>query len=487
MNSATDKYARLAPSAIIVPADRQRTEVELDETFLRSLRERGVLLPLLVTAKNELVAGGRRLAGSLKCELPDVPVRYVAEGLSASELRLIELEENVHRAELPWRDRVRATAELHALWVASRPGWTHAQSNEELGVQITLYLRVAKELDNPKLANCTNVRAAYNICTRLDERAADSILEDISHANSELLAGLDPAGSTLDEFVQDELPEGDERSPASVTSGQGEGDSAHPASQPVPKSPSAGHIARSALRVAMPAENVICADFCEWAKTYSGPRFNFLHCDFPYGKRVFAGEWGGKHAEEEFKYDDDPQVYWQLCAALCENMERLLTPTAHMMFWLSSEIANQSETIEFFRQHAPGMIFQPRALVWLKSDNVGITPDPVRSPRWITEICLMATRGDRPLVRPLANGYAAPTDRKLHPSAKPEPVLRHFFGMMVDSTTRLLDPTCGAGSALRAAESLGAESVLGLDRSGEYVQTAQRALKEFRNLRELTR
>ena len=52
--------------------------------------------------------------------------------------------------------------------------------------------------------------------------------------------------------------------------------------------------------------------------------------------------------------------------------------------------------------------------------------------------------------------------------------------MFVDSNTRLLDPTCGGGSALRVAEALGAEHVLGLEINDEYVANARRALQHFR-------
>jgi len=50
--------------------------------------------------------------------------------------------------------------------------------------------------------------------------------------------------------------------------------------------------------------------------------------------------------------------------------------------------------------------------------------------------------------------------------------------MFVDENTTLLDPTCGSGSALRAAESLGARHVLGLEKDEEYAkgQSAQCAI-----------
>ena len=224
--------------------------------------------------------------------------------------------------------------------------------------------------------------------------------------------------------------------------------------------------------------SVLQCDFREFAARYSGPRFNFVHCDFPYGKNPFAGAWGGSE-DEGFQYEDTDDLYWELVETLCAHRERLLTPSAHLMFWLDADIARQHETIERFRRLAPDLIFQPRALIWLKSDNVGIAPDPQRGPRWVTEVALMASRGDRKLLQPLANGYPAPTARHLHPSAKPEPMLRHFFRMFVDGTTRMLDPTCGAGSSLRAAESLGACGVLGLERDEQYAQSALKALREF--------
>lgn len=87
------------------------------------------------------------------------------------------------------------------------------------------------------------------------------------------------------------------------------------------------------------------------------------------------------------------------------------------------------------------------------------------------------------MVGAVANAYAAPTVRDRHMSEKPEPVLNHFFRMLVDEHTRLLDPTCGSGSALRSAESLKAENVLGLEINPEFAERARLALAQSRTLR----
>ena len=477
MDIISDHYDRLAPGDILVPDARQRTDLVVDDEFVASLKHRGVLVPLLVRRDKTLVAGGRRRAAALVAELPSVPVRYVEDHATPSELRLIELEENIRRAELPWRDECRAVSELHALWTSTRQDWTAEKSQQVLGHDMGRWLRVARELENPRLAAATSLFSAFNICQRIDQRAADAMMEDITYASSALVedATSEPTGDEQELSAEGEHPP----SPAEI--GEADLGASPPSSGTRAASPPS-----NASRTTLPPEDIIQTDFVKWASNYVGPRFNFIHCDFPYGKRIFSGQWGGKN-DSGFQYDDSPDVYWELVAALCANLDRLMAPTAHLMFWLSSEIEMQHATIAKFRELAPELIFQPRALVWLKSDNVGIVPDPKRGPRWITELALMASRGDRVLVQPLANAYNAPTARALHPSAKPEPVLRHFFRMFIDDTSRMLDPTCGSGSSLRAAESLNAAGVLGIERDENYVLAARKALREFRTLRELTK
>jgi ParB-like nuclease domain len=487
----TNLYALIAPSEIKVPEERQRSGLELDEGFLSSIRERGILMPILITHEQVLIAGARRHAAALSLGLDSVPCRYVEEGLDETLIAVIELEENIRREMLSWQDEAKAVKLIHEMWVKREEGWTQEKTKRALSLQSTLHLwlRVARALEDEeereKLKYAIGLRSAYNICVRIDERKRDAILETLNDFSNNLFS----AQSERERLLLETERDGDSLSVGEVaTAGSGDGVSP-PLSSPTTSPPSTtpypfprAHDDASRAE----EENVLCLNFIPWARAYDGPRFNFIHCDFPYGKKVFAAEWGGKRAEEEFKYDDDRQVYWNLCRALCEERNRLFTSSAHLMFWTSADISNLHETIEFFRAHAPDFIFQARVLVWHKSDNAGIVHDARRRPRWTYETALMATRGDRVLVKPLAASYSAPTARTLHPSTKPEPVLRHFFGMFVDATTRLLDPTCGSGSALRAAESLGAQSVLGLDSSPDFVKSARKALRDFRLLREFT-
>ena len=63
-------------------------------------------------------------------------------------------------------------------------------------------------------------------------------------------------------------------------------------------------------------------------------------------------------------------------------------------------------------------------------------------------------------------------------------MLRHFFRMIMSEHTMMLDPTCGSGSALRAAQSLMARRVLGLEVNPEFAALARLALKGAEDLGE---
>lgn len=180
-------------------------------------------------------------------------------------------------------------------------------------------------------------------------------------------------------------------------------------------------------------------------------------------------------------YEDTPESYWALLECLARNQDQLLSDSSHMMFWFSMKF--YTETKEFFRQRMPDWTVDGFPLLWLKTDNKGILPDAKRGPRRIYETCFFGSRGDRLIVRAVSNAYGAPTGTKAHQSEKPEPVLRHFMQMFVDEHTRMLDPTCGSGSSLRAAESLKASSVFGLELNPEFAEGAKSALKTFRTLR----
>jgi len=437
----SNDYAQIAPSMIMVDREkRQRKNIDVSD-LLTSIPHKGILNPIIITPENVLVAGERRLAAAIKLGLHTVPVRY-SNTLSETERQLIELEENLKRKDLSWQENSQAVKRIHELYVLQDKTWTQTQTAEAIGITIgymSQFMTVAAHMDKEIVASASSIESAMNIISRSNERKIADALASITELGAKM---FDPK-------------------PAPLKPGE--------PPTPIPAPPKV-------------EESILQGSFLEWAPRYEGRPFNLIHCDFPFGINVFAGKQANTKGEHD--YDDKPDLYWELIDCLCENLNRVMSPSAHLVFWFPFDY--YTSTLERFRKKAPSLAFQNVPLFWHKSDNIGILPDAKRGPRRIVESAFIASREDRFIIKATSNSYPAPTDKAFHPSTKPEPVLRYFFQMFVDENTRLLDPTCGSGSALRAAESLGANYVFGIERDKEHFEGAQIALKKFRALKRAT-
>jgi ParB family chromosome partitioning protein len=468
-------------TSIIIPRDtRQRKKIDTSD-LEPSIAKIGVLNPIILSDDLTLIAGERRLQSSLNLGLETIPAIFISE-LPSSQAQLIELTENLKRKDLTWQETCLAFQRVHELFMqearAESRFWNIEATAEDLGCSsrhVRSQLRVAKAFTGPqgeKLSKIDSFQSAYNMITRLDERKATDALADIA----------DGVGDFFDEH-EDSLTTGEENG----TDNSDMGDTRlNPVGMDISSTTESAEVRKELKRgknivnsTNSSNESIVCESFLSWAPSYSGPPFNLLHCDFPYGVNIFGGKWSGRDSHET--YGDTKDEYVALIECLCGNLDRIMSPSAHLLFWFSME--HYRETLDIFSSLAPDLIFQKFPLIWSKSDNVGIVPDPRRGPRRVYETAFIASREDRPIVKTVSNWYAAPTDKRYHHSTKPEPMLRHFLTMFVDETTRLLDPTCGSGSALRAAESLEASYVFGLEQDKGFAEGARIALRDFRTLR----
>jgi ParB/RepB/Spo0J family partition protein len=460
---------------------RQRQVIEVSD-LISSINMHGVLQPIILKPESGpngepylLIAGERRLTATRALGHETIPARLFSD-LSYIEAQLIELEENVRRSDLTWQEQTITIYRLHALYVLQNEKWTQLQTAQALNMNpgsISESLRVAREMDNPKIRNALSLRTAYSMLSRVDERAAADAMSEILGATTSLVE--DGPQAKVEAKPQPEEFDFADFSPEDidgVVESYGTPSPPKPTHNPPPV-PSYDR------------ESIICANFTQWAEAYEGPQFNFLHCDFPYGIDFFSGPQSGR--DRQMEYADTEQTYWTLVKTLTLNLDKLMTPSAHLMFWLAGDIDIQYKTLNHFRKFAPNWNFQTYPLVWLKSDNVGLLPDPKRGPRRVYETALIASREDRLIIQAVANAYSGPTDKSLHVSCKPEPMLKHFFRMFVDDNTRMLDPTCGSGASIRAADGMGAAFVLGLELDPDMAEKAQAALRRARLLREASK
>ena len=340
---------------------------------------------------------------------------------SEYELQSVELEENIKREDITWQEEVAAVEKFHSLKQENVEGWTQYDTAAALGysqAEVNKRLSVAAELGNETVAKAERLSAAANIVQRNAERKKTSALDSI--------------GKTF----------------AAVATNE----NSH-ASPPAPVVP------------------LLRADFHEWRQSYDGPKFNLIHCDFPYGINVAdTPRMGAAMADH---YDDSKDVYDSLLQTLAAGMDNVVADSAHLIFWHSMKF--HSETVLALR--AMGWEVNPFPLIWHKSDGAGIAPNPQKDPRQVYEAAIFASRGGRLLTAAgcINNVFAHPGRRgedTIHISEKPQAMLRHFFRMVCDDHSFVLDPTCGSGNALKVAQDMGAPLVLGIEKSEDFYETA---------------
>tara|TARA_R110000868_G_scaffold307378_2_gene568836 strand:+ start:277 stop:1590 length:1314 start_codon:yes stop_codon:yes gene_type:complete len=412
--------------------DRQRRELTDLESLAESIRNVGLINPIIVDHENNLVAGERRFTACRDILGWTHITAQRAEELPRDTLYLIELEENVKRVDLDWRDQCNAIAEYNRLQLSINAKWTQHQTATALGItpsEVASKISVAKALDegDPLVAAADKYSVARGIVERKQARAFDSVGNKMSAMLS---------GKSVEEISEEVERESDDL-----------------AEDYVPP-------------VAVPFLNT---DFTEWSSTYVGPKFNFLHCDFPYG--VNAGNHNQGAASAFGGYADSAEVYWSLLDSLRLVMDSLVAESAHMMFWFSLDYYTETKRV----LESMGWKVSPFPLIWHKSDNSGILPDFKRGPRRIYETAFLCSRGDRLIVQAVSNVCAAPNTKTIHMSEKNPEMLAYFFRMFVDESTYMLDPTMGSGHAVRVAENLGASHALGLERDQEFFAKASEA------------
>ncbi len=434
------------PLAVIRVADaRQRREFDTSDLEF-SLSRRGLIHPIVVRDNGDgtylLIAGERRFRAAKNLGWDAIPARF-ADGLDQLELQLIELEENVKRQDLSWQDNMAAVEKIHGIYVSLDADWTRTATAEAIGLSLghlSEFLAIAEAAkEKPELLGRDTIRSAYNVIARSNSRKQGEALEELFNSMKEAMEdGKDK--DAIDEVKQ----------------------------------------AAEAKRAAVIASDDVLPDsFLDWAPSYAGPKFNLIHCDFPYGVGLFDKEFGQRGGARP--YADTKDIYFALLNCLLDNLDKVMSLSGHLVFWYSMKY--DRETKDLFAERGPSLDFMTHPFIWGKSDNTGIIGDARRDLRHTYEVALIARRGARHVVKSVADFYSAPSDRTLHPSTKPEPMLKHLFSSLVDEHTSLLDPTCGSGSALRAADALGATRVLGLEIDAEYADGARTALRNSRKLR----
>lgn len=458
---------------IVVTRDtRQRTDLDPDGVakLAADIRRHGLLNAIIVEDTNDkdralvrVIAGERRLAACRSLGWSHIPCRFWSE-LSSLDRQRLEWAENAHRTDLPWPDRARAIAAYHEAALAEGTKWRVADTARDLGLAsagyVCLNILVAQAAKaRPELWTLTSVRQAYNAIERQNGRELGNVL-------AEVLEGLEETSGFEEE---DELIElGDEEDEdfegsslykdgdVVVTTGGAAAVVEVPRSRPVLAKPPTPAPARFSIHN---------TDFASWAAAYTGPPFTVLHLDPPYGIGFTnTGIFRKANALDGFYSDEasDLDAFWQ---TLKQNWHMLVAPAAHIVYWFSMDRYSENRAMwESMNSGGDYLWVNPTPLIWHKSNNRGMMTTPDKRPRHTYEAAFLITVGGQKLARPMGTDVVSePAAPSLHPSAKPLAVVRTWLSGVVDASSRVLDPTCGHGSAIQAALELGAREAVGVE------------------------
>lgn len=445
----------VAAADLWIAENRQRQLLEVSE-LKESLEQLGQLQNIVITNEAgpegqpyKVLAGARRTTAAK--ELGWLMIRAVfLQDLDAESQEIIELHENIKRSNLTWQEEAVAIARFFKMR-SRQPGGTNMSAiAEELNlppVHVSRCLSVIPYLIsnspnfNEKIARAETLRAASDVVERRRKMAE-------VQATSNLVASV-------------------------------------PMGQPAPTINTA-ETTTSSTEAATPAPSVapiVQGDALIFLSTYSGPRFDFIHADWPYGIGFEGAKTARVEGSHQNTYDDSPEVFMQLMDAFCEHYERVAAPQCHMLFWFDMRWLDYIK--RNIHERTDFVLVDENPLIWGRSDNSGILSDYQRRFRHIYEIALVFSRGDRKMRATVSDCIWAPSLRQAreHRSEKPEPMLRQVLPAFIDSETSVLDFTCGSGTSLIVADELGASRVYGIELDAKVAAAAAARFASVQALR----
>jgi len=480
-------------SFIDVRPDRQRTDLGDLEELKQSILNLGLINPIVVENKEDgsgywVIAGERRLRALQAIEAESgmfnhqVEVRLFDQ-LDESAKQLIELDENIKRKNLSWQEYVCA---LNKVWMLIGEG---KMSQEACAKQIGLSkstlnraLAIYENLEDERVKNATDFANAYNVVKRINDRKMANVMIETMDAIDEI---LDDGGNLRDGGEGNEgVLEGSNK-----TAGRDAGTNGS-------KTSTAGRTGIGSAKGQMDLEDflgdtgsgvsnsvgnvqfaespyrIIQGDFFKWADEYKGRPFDLIHCDFPYGIEHDRSAQGKTNTFGA--YEDSEDIYKQLVEGLLANKDKIIAPSANVICWLSLRYARW--TIDKFTEAGFTHLLQP--FIWHKNDGKGIVADPACGMRNCCEYALIFIRNRRKVAKIISNIIAAPATKHFHASEKPRAVLDKLLSAFVDDSSRVLDPTCGSGTAIQAAWKNKAKEALGIEMDKGFATEAQKWLDE---------
>lgn len=398
----------------IYEGDRRREDYGDLQELASSIKSKGLIQPIAVGLPNGyittdkpyvLIAGGRRFRACAMAGLDKVPVRIYERPLNDLELRSIELEENLVRKNLSWKEQLNLENEIHDLQVAIH-GPKTSTSPDAPGHSMR---DTAKMLDRTPASICQDMKLfkAMNDFPDLEW--------DKCKNKSEAVKLLNKVVNMVDTKVRSDE-----------------------AKDQVDK---LGGFKKHLM------DAYVVGDCFQYMEKLQPGLFDLVEIDPPYGIDL-------EKQKKGYDYEDYNEVeaiqYKAFLDKLLPLAYKLMAPNSWLVFWFAPE-----PWFETVYQAIRDAGFQCHRMCgeWTKPN--GQTNAPLTRLGNSYEMFFYASKGSPVLNKPgrgnLFNFSPVPPDRKYHPTERPIELMREVLTTFAKPNAKVLVPFAGSGVTLIAA------------------------------------
>lgn len=400
----------------LVKVGDNRQRREFDKAKLldlgNSIKRNGLFHPIVIESVNNprLIAGERRLRAVTQFvnepythamhTIPPGHIPVVCFGeLPEIQREEIELEENVIRADLTWKERTDAIARLHNLRTAQAKDRGEKQT----------FTATAKEITGGD-ANAMDIMSVRN-ATLLKPYLDDP---DVQKAKTENEA-LSIVRKKMTQIFNTELAKRFDVTKANTPHSLIHGDCIHALKQLEPGS------------------------------------FDVIITDPPYGINAHKMQpLSGTQSGTIHEYEDSLENAIEVWTAIFGEGAKVCKPSAHL--YMFCDFRNWTLLVELAQGF--GWNVWPTPIVWYKPGG-GMLGDSTRGPRKAYELILFASRGDKRVTGVYLDVIVENSaDTKLHAAAKPVEVYTNLLRRSCVPGDKVIDPCAGSGPIFPAANRL---------------------------------
>ena len=174
----------LVPTSLVKEGSRIRNDYGDIPSLAQSLKDNGLLQPIVIKTDMTLVAGCRRLRAAKSLGWDTIPVTYF-EVADEATLRILEAEENVRRKDMTWHEIVLAVQAVHNQQLLSHSlrseRWTldatgHLLGKSQGNVSYCLELASHITLKDKDILAASTMTEGIRILLKRKEAEANAIL-----------------------------------------------------------------------------------------------------------------------------------------------------------------------------------------------------------------------------------------------------------------------------------------------------------------------